>query len=52
MSVEVTSNKQGQSLGRKGLATRQRLMDATEQLLKTLSPVELTAVAIAKEAKT
>ncbi|BAI74864.1 transcriptional regulator (plasmid) [Azospirillum sp. B510] len=48
----VSTNKQGQSLGRKGLATRGRLMNATRQLLKTVSPIELTAVSIAKQAKT
>jgi AcrR family transcriptional regulator len=49
---DVTINKQGQSLGRKGHSTRLRLMQATEKLLKTTSPVELTAVSIAKESKT
>lgn len=48
----VETNKQGQSLGRKGQLTRARLMAAVEKLLKTQSPVELTAVAIAKEANT
>jgi AcrR family transcriptional regulator len=51
-SLQVTSNKQGQALGRKGMATRKRLMDAAERLLKKKSPVELTAVAVAKEAGT
>lgn len=50
--IDVTVNKQGQSLGRKGHSTRLRLMQAAEKLLKTVSPVELTAVAIAKESKT
>jgi AcrR family transcriptional regulator len=45
-------NKHGQALGRKGNKTRQRLMDATRRLLKKHSPVELTAVAVAKEART
>lgn len=48
----VKTNKQGQSLGRKGHATRRKLMDATSQLLEQMSPVELTVVAIAKEAET
>jgi len=48
----VKTNKQGQSLGRKGHATRRKLMDAAERLLGTTSPVELTVVAIAQEAET
>lgn len=52
MKSTVTSNKQGQTLGPKGHATRKRLMDAAERLLKTSSPVELTAVSVAKEAGT
>lgn len=52
MSEKVSTNKQGQSLGRKGLATRERLLKAAERLLKTRSPLDLTAVAIAKEAQT
>ena len=52
MNDTVTSNKQGQTLGPKGHATRKRLMDAAERLLKTHSPVELTAVSVAKEAGT
>lgn len=52
METAVTTNKQGQSLGRKGQATRQRLMHAASKLLKTHSPVELTAVSVAKIAKT
>ena len=51
MTTTIKTNKQGQELGRKGRDTRQRLMQATESLLKTLSPVELTAVSIAKEAE-
>lgn len=42
----------GQSLKRKGLKTRQRLMDAALTLLRTCSPVQITAVAIAREAGT
>lgn len=52
MDIAVTTNKQGQSLGPKGQATRLRLMRAAGELLKTQSPVELTAVSIAKMAKT
>jgi len=52
MAHEVTVNKQGQVLGRKGQETRRRLMTATRRLLCTSSPVDLTAVAIAKAAGT
>ena len=52
MKKEVTSNKHGQALGPKGHATRMRLLSAAERLLETKSPVDLTAVSIAKEAKT
>jgi AcrR family transcriptional regulator len=45
-------NKLGQALGRKGNETRQRLMEGTRRLLKKHSPVELTAVSVAKEAQT
>lgn len=48
----VTKNKLGQAIGQKGSATRRRLMEATRSLLKTISPMELTAVAIAQQAKT
>jgi AcrR family transcriptional regulator len=51
-SLQAKTNQQGQALGRKGLETRRRLMEATRKLLEIYSPVELTAVAIAKEAKT
>jgi AcrR family transcriptional regulator len=51
MTATIKTNKQGQELGRKGRDTRQRLMQAAERLLKTQSPVELTAVSIAKEAE-
>ncbi|MDB5971367.1 MAG: TetR/AcrR family transcriptional regulator [Hydrocarboniphaga sp.] len=51
MSQTITTNKQGQELGRKGHSSRLRLMEATERLLRTNSPVTLTAVSIAKEAK-
>jgi len=51
MSSKLLKNKQGQSLGKKGYATRERLLNAAERLIKKHSPVDLTAVAIAKEAK-
>src|SRR3546814_19038276 len=46
----AAASKSGQSLKRKGLETRQRLMDAALRLLETCSPLDLTAVAITKEA--
>jgi AcrR family transcriptional regulator len=52
MNKEITLNKQGQTLGRKGLESRAKLMDAARRLLETHSPVEVTAVAIAAEAGT
>jgi AcrR family transcriptional regulator len=52
MANDVTMNKQGQTLGRKGLETRQRLMSATRRLLYTHPLVDITAVAIAKAAST
>jgi len=45
-------NKHGQALGRKGLDTRRRLLTAARRLLKKQSPFALTAVSIAREAKT
>jgi len=48
----VRTNKHGQALGRKGVETRLRLMDAARKLLVEHSPMELTAVSIAKEAGT
>ncbi len=48
----IETNQQGQTLGRKGLQTRQKLMAAARKLLDVYSPVELTAVSIAKEAGT
>jgi AcrR family transcriptional regulator len=50
MANDVTTNKQGQKLGRKGHETRLKLVEAARRLLGRLSPVDLTAVAIAKEA--
>ena len=52
MSNEAATNKQGQALGEKGAATKQRLLEAARSLLKTQSPMQLTTVAIAKKAKT
>lgn len=52
MKTKISINKQGQALGPKGHATRQRLMKAAERLLSKHSPLDLTAVAIAKEAGT
>ena len=52
MHKEIAINKQGQTLGRKGLESRAKLMDAARRLLETHSPVEVTAVAIAAEAGT
>lgn len=51
MSNKLPKNKQGQTLGRKGHATRERLLKAAERLLQEQSPLDLTAVAIAKEAE-
>lgn len=51
MGAVVTTNKLGQALGRKGLETRQRLMEAGRKVLKSNSPVEMTSVSIAKKAK-
>lgn len=48
----VRTNKNGQQLGRKGIETRQRLMDATRRLLVTISPFNLTAMLVTKEART
>lgn len=48
----VETNQQGQAIGRKGQQTRQRLMQAARRLLDVYSPVDITAVAIAKEAGT
>jgi AcrR family transcriptional regulator len=49
---QIVVNKHGQSLGRKGSETRQRLMDAARRLLSDHSPLTLTAVSVAKEAET
>lgn len=51
MSNQISKNKHGQSLGRKGRETRERLMSAALELLEDHSPVQLTVVAIAKKAK-
>lgn len=52
MAYEISVNKQGQVLGRKGMETRKRLMTATRRLLFTHPLVDITAVAIAKAAGT
>ena len=52
MTNEKPQNKQGQARGKKGQATRARLMNAAERLLAKSSPLDLTAVAIAKAADT
>jgi len=46
----AVSNAEGQILGRKGRETRQRLMAAARDLLGVCSPVDLTAVAVARHA--
>jgi AcrR family transcriptional regulator len=51
-STAAETNQQGQTIGRKGFLTRQKLMVAARKLLDVYSPVELTAVSIAKEAGT
>jgi AcrR family transcriptional regulator len=51
MAKKSVTNKHGQSMGRKGLETRQRIMDAARKMLKSSSPVQLTVVSIAKAAK-
>ncbi len=51
MSQVVTTNKHGQSLGRKGHETRERLMLSARKLLRSTSPVELSAMAIARKVK-
>ncbi len=51
-SSPAETNQQGQTLGRKGLQTRRKLMDSARSLLEVYSPVELTAVSIAKAAGT
>ena len=48
----IETNQHGQTLGREGLQTRQKLMGAARKLLDVYSPVDLTAVSIAKEAGT
>lgn len=51
MSKSRNHNKHGQSLGRKGRETRDRLLNAARELLQSNSPLQLTVVAIAKRAK-
>jgi AcrR family transcriptional regulator len=52
LQVGSDSGKTGTVLGRKGTETRARLLDATRELLKSVSPFNLTVAAIAKAAKT
>lgn len=49
--MDLQVNKQGQKLGAKGRRTRQALMDAARALLRSCSPIDLSAVSIAKAAK-
>jgi len=46
------NGRTGTILGRKGAQTRARLLAATRELLQTVSPFQLTVVAIAKAAQT
>lgn len=46
-----STNKNGQLLGRKGMETRKRMMEAARRLLATRSPFDLTALLITREAK-
>ena len=48
----IETNHHGPTLGREGRQTRQKLMGAARKLLDVYSPVDLTAVSIAKEAGT
>lgn len=50
MTKSQETNQHGQSIGRKGRETRQRLMTAARKLLQSSSPVQLTVVSIAKAA--
>lgn len=52
MLDKTGSGRTGTTLGRKGAETRARLLSATRDLLKSVSPFQLTVVAIAKAAKT
>ena len=51
MSKPIKKNQHGQVLGRKGLETRERLLNAARDLLQSNSPVQLTVVSIAEKAK-
>ena len=48
----VSSNKIGQQLGPRGFQTRARLLAAAESLLRTTSPIDLSAAEIARAAGT
>ncbi len=52
MLAKTENGRTGTVLGRKGTQTRARLLAATRALLQTVSPFQLTVVAIAKAAKT
>lgn len=52
LAVEASPlNKNGQILGRKGLETRQRLMQAAHKLISDHSPFDLTISQVSQEAK-
>lgn len=52
MQPQPDNSKTVTPLGRKGTETRARLLAATRELLKTVSPFNLTVAAIAKAART
>lgn len=52
MLAKTENGRTGTVLGRKGAQTRARLLTATRELLQTVSPFQLTVVAVAKAAKT
>lgn len=47
-----TKRKDGQPLGTKGIDTRRSLIEATRRLMYRISPLQITATAISKEANT
>ena len=51
LTVNLDSGRANAALGRKGRETRARLLAATRELLKLVSPVQLTVAAIAKQTK-
>lgn len=48
----IANNRIGQQLGTRGQKTRKRLLAAAEELLRTTSPLNLNATAIARKAGT